>query len=124
MSLTLGLRAGRQPDDQRGLLPCHIGFLIVPIQVRFFAKPHVEILDRPGEGQSKFHGAKTANRGSISTVMFQAWPVLNEQTLLVLLAFCRYSSSHRKRTVGKLVFDLIHNPDHQASARVHKYRGS
>ena len=56
-SLTPGLRASRQRDDQRGLLPCHVGFLIVPIQVRFFAKPHVEIPDRPGKGQSKFHGA-------------------------------------------------------------------
>ncbi len=77
MSLTPGLRASRQPDNQRGLLPCHVDFLIVPVQVRFFAKPHVEIPDRPDKGQSKFHGAQTANRGSISTVMFQAWLVLN-----------------------------------------------
>ena len=123
-SLTLCLCASRQPDDQRGLLPGHVDFLIVPIHGRFFANPEVEIPDSPGKGQPKFHGAQTTNPGSISTVMFQAWLVLDEQTLVVSLAFCRYNSSHRKRTAAKLVFDRIHNPDHQASAQVHNYPGS
>ena len=77
-SLTLCLRASRQLDHQRGLLPGHVDFLIVPMHAQFFAKPHVEIPDRPGKGQSKCHGAQTANPGSISTVMFQATLVLDE----------------------------------------------
>ena len=50
----LRLRAGRQFDNQWLLLPCHIGFLTIPVRPCLFAELHVKIPDHSSNNQTGF----------------------------------------------------------------------